>query len=449
MYRRDFLKHTGAIGAAVALSHLGMLAARAQSVGDYKALVCVFLEGGNDANNMVVPIGSSSYAAYAAARTVIALPQNSLLPLIDAAGTADFGLHPALGGANGLQAMWEAKQLAILTNVGTLVRPLTKAEFLQPDTPKPESLFSHLDQQLQWQASLSSAPSTTGWGARLADQLANLNTSARIPAMISTAGNSLFVTGKASQALTVPIGQSFALNGIDTHATGIARLNALKELLAVDRGTDLLDAAQEVMTSALASSALLDPILAANNAALNAYFDGQSSDIASQLLAVAKIIEARASLGARRQVFLVSMGSFDTHADQLTKQAQLLAELGPALKAFHGAMAGIGAGTSVTSFTLSDFSRTYQPNTSNGSDHAWGSIHFVAGDAVKGGRFYGTWPTLALGSADDAGAGRWIPTTAVDQYAATLSGWFGVDANALALVLPNLASFTPATLGFI
>src|ERR1700692_4540348 len=181
MHRRDLLKHAGAIGAGVALSQLGILAARAQSAGDYKALVCIFMYGGNDGNNTVVPIDPSGYAAYAAARTVIALPQNSLLPLVEAGGAANFGLHPALGGVSGLQAMWDAKQLAIVTNVGTLVRPLTKAQFLVPTTPKPESLFSHLDQQLQWQASLSAAPSTTGWGGRLADQLASLNTGAHVP----------------------------------------------------------------------------------------------------------------------------------------------------------------------------------------------------------------------------------------------------------------------------
>jgi uncharacterized protein (DUF1501 family) len=450
MHRRDLLKHAGAIGAGVALSQLGILAARAQTAGDYKALVCIFMYGGNDGNNTVIPIDTSGYAAYAAARTVIALPQNSLLPLAEAGGTANFGLHPALGGATGLQAMWEAKQLAIVTNVGTLVSPLTKAQFLQPTTAKPESLFSHIDQQLQWQASLSGAPSTTGWGGRLADQLASLNTGASIPSMISTAGNNLFVTGRATQALTIPTSGSFALSGFDRSAAGVARLSALTALLGVDRGTDQLDAAQDVMVGAMRSSAVLNPILQANTTAVNGYFAGQSSDIAKQLLAVAKIIEARATLAARRQVFLVSIGSFDTHSEELRTQQTLFGELGPALKSFHDSMANIGAGASVTSFTLSDFSRTFKPNANGGTDHAWGNNHFVAGGAVKGGRFYGTWPTLALGSADDVGnVGRWIPTTAVDQYAATLASWFGVDAGGLAAVLPNLRSFAPTTLGFI
>jgi uncharacterized protein (DUF1501 family) len=450
MHRRAFLKHTGAISAGAALGQLGILAAHAQSAGDYKALVCVFMYGGNDSNNMVIPIDTAGYAAYAAARTVIALPQHSLLPLADAGGAAHFGLHPALGGAIGLQALWDAKQLAIVTNVGTLVRPLTKAQFLDPASAKPTDLFSHIDQQLQWQASLSAAPSTTGWGGRLADQLANLNSGASIPAMISTAGNSLFVTGRATQALTIPTSGSFALSGFDRSAASATRLNALTALLGIDRGTDLMDAAQDVMAGALRSSAVLNPLLEANTTAVNSYFDGQNSSIANQLLAVAKIIEARTSFGARRQVFLVSMGSFDTHSDELRTQQTLFGELGPALKGFHESMENIGTGASVTSFTLSDFSRTYQPNANGGTDHAWGGTHFVAGGAVKGGRFYGTWPTLALGSIDDAGnEGSWIPTTAVDQYAATLASWFGVDAGGLVIVLPNLTSFAPTTLGFI
>jgi uncharacterized protein (DUF1501 family) len=450
MDRRHFLKHAGALGGSVALAQLGMLAARAQTATtDYKALVCLFLYGGNDANNTIVPIDGAGYVGYAATRGPLALAQGTLLPLVEASGTAGFGLHPALGGTAGLQALWDAGQLAIVRNVGTLVRPLTKAQYLSPGAAKPASLFSHIDQQHQWQASLSDAPSGTGWGGRLADQLASLNGGASIPAMISTTGNNLFVTGSATQALTIPTSGSFGLAGFDHSAAGVARLTALKALLGVDRGTDLLDAAQSIMNGALASSAVLSPILTSTTSPASGYFAGLTSGFAKQLLAVAKVIEARASLGARRQVFLVSLGSFDTHTNELNAHNTLFGELGAGLKAFHDAMAGIGAAQQVTSFTLSDFSRTYKPNTNGGTDHAWGSHHFVAGGAVKGRAFYGTWPTLALGGPDDEGAeGRWIPTTAVDQYAATLANWFGVDAPGLASVLPNLKSFNPATLGF-
>jgi uncharacterized protein (DUF1501 family) len=451
MDRRNFLIRTGTIGAGAALAQFGMLAARAQTASDYKALVCVFLQGGNDGNNTVVPIDSAGYASYAAARGSIALPQASLLPLVDTSGNARFGLHPALGGSNGFQAMWNAKRLAVVANVGTLVTPLTKAQYLSTTSLKPQALFSHLDQQLQWQASLSQAPSTTGWGGRLTDALASLNASARISPMISTVGNNLFVTGQAKQALTIPTSSSFGLLGYNNSwAASNARLSALQALLGVDRGAQLLDAAQDMMTGAIQASAVLNPILTATTTTVTSHFTGLSSDIAQQLLAIAKVIEARASLGVSRQVFLVSLGSFDTHVDQLDIQQTLFGQLGPALKAFHDSMSAIGAGSSVTSFTLSDFSRTYVANTNGGTDHAWGSNHFVAGGAVKGGRFYGTWPTLEIGGPDDVGnRGRWIPTTAVDQYAATLASWFGVDAAGLAGVLPNLSSFTPSTIGFI
>ena len=451
MDRRHFLRHAGALGAGATLAQLGILSARAQvAAGDYKALVCVFLYGGNDGNNTVVPIDSAGYASYAAARGPIALAQGTLLPLTEAGGAARFGLHPALGGSAGLQGLWDSGELAIVANVGTLVQPLTQAQYLGAGAAKPQSLFSHIDQQNQWQASLSDGPSSTGWGGRLADQLASLNAAASVPAMISTTGNNLFVTGKATQALTIPTSGGFGLRGFDSSAAGVARLTALQALLGIDRGADLLDAAQDVMSGALKASAVLNPVLSVTTSPVSAYFSALTSGIAKQLLAIAKVIEARASFGTRRQVFLVALGSFDTHSNELNTHDTLFAELGAALNAFHAAMAGIGAGGAVTSFTLSDFARTYMPNTNGGTDHAWGNHHFVAGGAVKGRQLYGTWPTLALAGPDDAGTeGRWIPTTSVDQYAATLASWFGVDAAALASVLPNLQSFAPATLGFV
>ncbi len=450
MKRRDFLKHTGAIGAGAALAQLGALTARAQTAGDYKALVCIFLYGGNDGNNTIVPIDATGYANYAAARGGIALPQSGLLPLVDPSGSASFGMHASLGAADGLQAMWNAKNLAFVTNVGTLVAPLTKAQYQSAGGAKPQSLFSHIDQQLQWQASLSDAPSNTGWGGRLADQLASLNSGGSIPTSISTAGNNLFVTGSATRALTIPTSGSFGLSGYGgTSSATTARLSALKALLGVDRGTDLLDGAQDIMTGALQSSAVLGPILKSSSTTVSGYFSALTSNISQQLHAVAKVIEARGTLGMSRQVFLVNLGSFDTHGGELGQQSALFADLGVAVKAFHDAMTAIGTGSSVTSFSLSDFSRTFQSNTSAGTDHGWGSNHFVAGGAVKGGQFYGTWPTLAIGGPDDVGQGRWIPTTAVDQYAATLASWFGASGSTLASVLPNLAAFSPATLGFV
>jgi uncharacterized protein (DUF1501 family) len=448
MKRRSFLTHAGALAGSAALSQLGVLAAQAATGSDYKALVCIFLYGGNDSNNMLVPIDSSGYANYAKLRSTIALPQAQLLPLSVAGGTPEFGLHPALPG---LQTLWNSGSLAVVANVGTLVQPLTKAQYLLTTTVKPESLFSHIDQQHQWQASISNTSSSnTGWGGRLSDQLASLNINASVPPMISTGGNNLFVTGAASQALVIPISGSFGLSGFSTGSADAARRSALAQLLGIDQQADLVNAAQNVMSGALTSSAMLNPILTTTDATLTGRFGALTSNFAKQMLAIAKVIEARSSLGASRQVFLAALGSFDTHTDEVNRQQSLLADLDAGLTAFHGAMADIGAGSSVTSFTLSDFSRTLLPNTGGGTDHAWGSHHLVIGDAVHGGQFYGTMPTLALGGPDDEGSeGRWIPTTAVDQYAATLAAWFGADASTLANVLPNLASFSPNTLGFV
>jgi uncharacterized protein (DUF1501 family) len=448
MKRRTFLAHAGALAGSAALGQLGLLAAKAATANDYKALVCVFLYGGNDANNTIVPLDTAGYANYATTRSYLALPQAQLLPLAVAAGAPLYGLHPALPG---LQALWAAGNMAIVANVGTLVQPLTKAQYLSTSTMKPESLFSHIDQQHQWQASISSTSSSnSGWGGRLTDQLASLNSGSSVPPMISTGGNNLFVTGAASQALVIPTRGSFGLNGYASDATDAARLTALQQLLSLDQGDNLVQAAQAVMTGALASSAVLNPILTSTNATLTARFGALTGNFAAQLLAIAKVIQARATLGASRQVFLVTLGSFDTHTDQLNTQETLFTELDAGLTAFHGAMSDIGTDSSVTSFTLSDFSRNFLPNTGGGTDHAWGSHPLVIGGAVKGGQIYGTMPTLTLSGPDDASdLGRWIPTIAVDQFAATLATWFGADATALAAVLPNLSAFSPVNLGFI
>jgi len=448
MKRRAFLQHAGALAGTAALGQLGVLAAHAASSSDYKALVCIFLYGGNDANNTIVPLDTAGYANYAQTRSYLALPQAQLLPLAVASGASQYGLHPALPG---LQSLWASGNLAIVANVGTLVQPLTKAQYLSTTTVKPESLFSHIDQQHEWQASISSTSSSnSGWGGRLLDALAALNANSRIPPMISTGGNNLFVTGAASQALVIPTSGSFGLNGFSNDSADTARRSALEQLLSIDQSINLTQAAQAVMSGALSSSAILNPILTTTDATLAARFAGLTTNFSQQLLAIAKVIEARSTLGATRQVFLATLGSFDTHTDQLNTQQTLLSELDAGLTAFHGAMADIGAGKSVTSFTLSDFSRNFLPNTGGGTDHAWGSHPLVIGDAVNGGSIYGTMPTLELSGPDDASnLGRWIPTIAVDQFAATLATWFGADATALAAVLPNLSAFSPTTLGFI
>ncbi|MGO9513289.1 MAG: DUF1501 domain-containing protein, partial [Steroidobacteraceae bacterium] len=380
MKRRSFLQHAGALAGTAALGQLGVLASHAQSANDYKALVCIFLYGGNDANNTIVPLDSAGYANYAQTRSYLALAQAQLLPLAAASGAPQYGLHPSLPG---LASLWASGNLAVVANVGTLVQPLTKAQYLSTATAKPQSLFSHIDQQHQWQASISNTSSAnSGWGGRLSDQLASLNVNSSVPPMISTGGNNLFVTGAASQALVIPISGSFGLNGFSNSITDTARRSALELLLNVDQSINLTQAAQVVMSGALTSSAILNPILKTTDATLQTYFGGLTSNFSQQLLAIAKVIEARSTLGASRQVFLATLGSFDTHTNQLNEQQTLLSDLDAGLTAFHAAMADIGAGTSVTSFTLSDFSRNFLPNTGGGTDHAWGSHPLVIGDAV-------------------------------------------------------------------
>lgn len=453
--RRTFLRHAGALVGTAALGQLGMLASRSAAGAestDYKAIVCVYLCGGNDGNNVLVPIDSVGYASYSQYRGALALPRASLLPLAESGGAAGYGLHSALPG---MQSLWNKGNLAVVANVGTLVQPLTRAQYRGGAAQAPDCLFSHIDQQRQWESSsssslLDSGLSASGWGGRLADQLAGLNANASVPAMISTAGTNLFVTGASSGALVIPSGGSFGLNDFSTSTADVARHNALTQLLSVDTNANLILAAQNVMTGALANSATLNPILTAQNGVAASHFKSLSTNFSQQLLAIAKVIEARSSLGARRQVFLVQLGSFDTHTNQLSQHQSLLSQLDDGLTAFHSAMADIGAGSSVTSFTLSDFGRTYTPNSNGGSDHAWGNHHLVAGGAVKGGKIYGSVPSLVPGGPDDADTkGRWIPTIAVDQYAATLGAWLGVGATQLAAALPNLSAFTPGSIGFI
>jgi uncharacterized protein (DUF1501 family) len=448
MDRRNFMGQLGAIGAGAAFAQLGILGAQAAAAtNDYKALVCVFLFGGNDGNNTLVPLDTTGYGAYAAVRGTLALPQSGLVPLQETNGSSRYGLHPQL---SAWQSLWDSGHLALLLNVGTLMQPLTKAGFTSSTTVKPTGLFSHSDQQAQWQSSISNAPSRTGWGGRIAEQVAGLNSAASLPALISATGPNLFVTGAGASALTIPVAGTFGIRGFDGSAAATARMTALKQLLALDRDSDLVGAAADITSSAMTNSAMLGPILSATNTTSDAAFAGLTSNIARQLLAVSKLIEARATFGLSRQIFMVSLGSFDTHTDELNRQAGLFSALGPSLRAFHDALVAIGASSQVTTFSLSDFSRTLQPNTGGGTDHAWGNHHFVMGGAVKGRTYYGNYPTLALNGPDDAGAeGRWIPGVAVDQYAATLAKWFGVSASNLAAVLPNLARFGSSDLGFM
>ncbi|GAC1630892.1 MAG: DUF1501 domain-containing protein [Nevskia sp.] len=427
--------------------------AHAAGPTDYKALVCVFLFGGNDGNNTVIPTDSSGYGKYAGVRGdhtttagALGIPQSQLIALPPATGSAQFGLHPDLAP---LQSIWNSKNLALLFNVGTLVQPLTVADYKGTGKPRPGNLFSHLDQQNQMQTSISAGPAGSGWAGRIADALGAANGSSPIPVALSIGNASLFTDGLRTAPLTLPQSGSFGLSGFGGSYAGSVN-SAYASLLQVDRQNLLVSAAQGITAGGIAASQTLNGIFSGTSS-VSSLFAGQKSSLSLQLQRVARIIENRGSLGGvTRQVFFVSLGGFDTHSDQINRQSQLFQQLAPALKSFHDAMLQLGTDSQVTSFTLSDFARTLKPASGGGSDHAWGSHHFILGGAVKGQSFYGSFPDLTLGGPSDVSTeGRWLPTNSIDQYGATLARWFGVADADLPTVFPNLRNFATANLGFM
>jgi uncharacterized protein (DUF1501 family) len=370
------------------------------------------------------------------------LTQAELLPIQPGSSPTPYGLHPEL---TDIQPLFAQRKLAILANVGPLNGPTTKANYF---TLRPDNLFSHSDQQNQWQSSVSTGVSRTGWGGRIADATASLNTN--FPVVTSIAGTSLFMSGSATSPLALPASGGLALQGFNGGAAANARFNAMQAILAADRDNAYVGASSDIFSRALSLSGVVNPILTGTGSTIQAHFAGQTSSIAQQLLQVAKLIEGRAQTGARRQVFFVSLGGFDTHSGELATLTNLLGQLSPALRAFYDATVQLGISEQVTTFTLSDFGRTFQPASGAGTDHAWGNHHFILGGAVRGGEMYGRYPTLARAGPDDADtSGRWIPTTSVEQYGATLARWFGLTDPALATVFPNLAKFSSSNLGFL
>ena len=450
--RRAFLRNVGAMSAFGLASRLDLVnfiaEAGAQSAPDYKALVCVFMFGGNDGNNTLIPIDTAGYGQYAAARppsSAINLAQASLLPIQPVNLGMPFGLHPALPE---LQTLFAQRKMAILANVGTLLQPTTKAQYNAGI--RPLSLYSHADQQAQWQSSISNNAAGTGWGGRLADKVVSFNAASGFPVVTSLDGTVLFTTGTATVPLTIPVTGSFALSGYTGSAAANARLAAVQQLLTQGSANTFVTGANAIGSQALQLSATVNPILASTNSTVAPIFASQKTGTANQLYQVAKMIEARAATGAKRQIFFVQLGSFDTHGDQINRQQNLFAELSPALKAFYDATVALGVSAQVTTFTLSDFGRTFQPASGGGTDHAWGNHHFIIGDAVKGGSMYGLYPQLVLAGPSDAETeGRWLPSTSVDQYGATLARWFGVASADLGTVFPNLSKFPTSDLGFM
>ena len=443
--RRGFIRIGTATVGSLALRPFGVLPAMAQSGADYRALVCVFLFGGNDANNSVIPMDDASYQAYQSLRGALALSGADLTPTVTSVAGSPYAFHAQLAEVSSLFAN---KELAVVANVGSLVQPLTRDQYQQAQAPIPLNLFSHSDQQLQWQTSVAQGNGSTGWAGRAADYIATQNINSNgFPTFVSMNGNSLLGTGAETQPAAVAPGQSLELRGFNNTPASQARLNALNSLLTLDSGMSLVQAANDTMANSISDAKALGSALA-KATPLQTQFP--KTNIGAQLEQVAQIIQVQAALGMRRQIFFCSLGGFDTHTNELATHAILYPQLSPALAAFYEATQELGMAQNVTTFTESDFSRTFQPTSGGGSDHAWGSHHFVLGGAVQGGQVFGKFPTFQLGGPDDADVrGRWIPTTSIDQYGATLCSWFGIPDSALASVFPNFANFGAVKLGFL
>ncbi len=446
--RRDFLRNSGAAALFAATPGL----AYSQVVGglapftDYKALVCVFLHGGNDSYNMLVPNTAAEYNAYAASRQNLALLQSDLLPITPASsGNPDFGLHPAMGG---IQGLFQGGNAAFVTNVGPLVEPTTKDQYFNRSVTLPPQLFSHNDQQDQWASLRGNVPSKTGWAGRMADLIRGVVTDQQMATNASLAGADLFQSADETVAYVMGPNGPVQFEGFSSIPGDILNEQRLAFLRVVDAAYDsvyergfaevqrrAIDAADSV-SAAIESAPTLDNI------------PFPQSQLGTQLRTVARLIAVRDQLQMQRQIFFVATGGFDSHDDQNENQPGLLGGVSDAIAAFHAATVELQVQDAVTTFTQSDFGRTLTSN-GDGTDHGWGGNQLVVGGAVAGGDLYGSYPALVIGGPEDVGGGRMIPSTSADQYAATLARWFGIPEADLDVVAPNLPNFAQRDLGFM
>lgn len=439
--RRGFMQLGLSLGAFAALGRLNV--ARAATFSDYKALVCIFLFGGNDGHNCVVPMDSVGYNNYKTARAALALPPSQLLP-ITTSSNAPFGLHYGLPE---LQSLYNQGKLAVLANAGMLVQPIKRQEYQAPNPVVPTNLFSHADQVVQMQTGVPDASAGTGWGGRTVDLMQQTNAGANFPPSISMAGTALFCTGNQIQSASIQPGNYLAQNAMTfwPQSAADARAQAQKEIATTASGNQMVDAANKTMADALQ----LGPMLKGASSATSFSTQFPANPLGNQLKEVAHMISLRSQLGVSRQVFFCSMSGFDLHSGESWNHWDLLTQLSQAMSAFYSATVEMGIQNSVTSFTLSDFGRTLQPG-GTGSDHGWGSHYFIMGGSVKGGDIYGTFPQLILNGPDDANTrGVLIPTTSMAQYGATLAKWFGATDAELDQVFQTLVKFQPRDLGFM
>jgi uncharacterized protein (DUF1501 family) len=443
--RREFLRvaaNVSVAGAAApfALNMAGIGAAAAQTANDYKALVCLFMFGANDHNNTVIPYDTANFNAYTASRAGLTrlqtdlLPLTPELPLIGVNAGRQFALPIEMAP---LKTIWDAGKMAIMANVGPLIVPTTKAQYQNAQVPLPPKLFSHNDQQSVWQASMPEG-ARQGWGGKLGDLFFSQNTSP-IFTCTSINGSAVFLAGQNVGAYQLGTSGSVPITGIAGSLFGSASAGsaALRNIIGTG-GANLIaqDLADTTNRSIDANAQLSAAVATAPDFALPTTLS--TSSVAAQLRVVSRMIASRTALGAKRQIF----------DNQLTTQPGLHTQVAGALAYFYDNMVTLGLSNNVTAFTASDFGRTLTSN-GDGSDHGWGSHHFVVGGAVKGRNYYGTFPIMGLNNNDEVGSGRLLPTTSVDQYAATMARWFGVSDSNLSLVLPNIGNFATSNLGFL
>jgi uncharacterized protein (DUF1501 family) len=455
--RRNFLASSLTAGALpFASSALGSLvlaqaaAAQSRDITGYKALVCVFLAGGNDSFNTVIPRDNSYYGLYSTARagvgTGLALAQNTLLPITSAtpqSSGALYGLHPSMPE---MQQLFAANRCAIVANVGPLIEPITQAQFQNSSVPVPPQLFSHSDQQAFWQTSRPDTTARIGWGGRLADLLQAANTNGSLSMSMTLAGNNIFQTGNTVQPYSLGADGPVERGGY-FQPWFASRRAAIDALLAQSQAHPFERAFAQTQRRSLDNYQFVATALAGSAPLTTVFPTGTENDVrlSRQLKMVARMIRARTALDQRKQIYFVQVGGYDLHDRLLVEHADLLGSLSRCLKAFYDATVEMGIANQVTTFTASDFGRTLSSN-GDGTDHGWGAEHFVIGGAVNGGSIYGAMPTPVLGGADDAGWGQVIPKIATDQYAATLARWLGASESQIDLILPRLGMF-PASGG--
>lgn len=442
--RRRFLKQAfGAAALAPFILNLEAVSALAQTNDDYKALVCVFMLGGNDATGTVIPRTQANYDYYAAKRGALAVAQNTILDL-GVSNNTQIGVNPLL---SELHALYTQGKAAALLNVGPLIVPTTKQQFENGSVPLPPNIFSHEDQILFWQTVTSGRPQQmTGWGGRMADLLNSLNNNPQVSMSISLSGDNYFhLAGQVAQFNCSP-GNVGGLESYDPVNDPVYR--RANNLWNRTPSNPVQRTYNQKMRRAVDQIEFLKGRLA-NPPQINTVFPANGSQLGPQMRRVAELIALRNELGQKRQIFFCGLGGFDTHEAQASNHPRLITDISKSIAALYNATVELGVADKVTIFTASDFGRTININGGAGTDHGWGGHHFIVGGAVNGGALYGRYPVVAANSPDDVGDGRWLPGVSVDQYGATLAKWFGVSQSNLPIVAPNLGNFNTADLGFM